>query len=63
MEYWSLNPFFFVLFSIFIVGLLIGGVWAYRKFFCRRFVNEDGSVYYAELNNEYKPLINAEVEV
>ena len=59
----SLNPFFFVLFSIFIVGLLIGGVWAYRKFFCRRFVNEDGSVYYAELNNEYKPLINAEVEV
>ena len=59
----SLNPFFFVLFSIFIVGLLIGGVWTYRKFFCRRFVNEDGSIYYAELNNEYKPLINAEVEV
>ena len=26
-----LNPFFFVLFSIYI-GLLIGGVWAYRKF-------------------------------
>ena len=63
MEYWSLNPFFFVLFSIFIFGLLIGGVWAYRKFFCRRFVNEDGSVYYAEVVDEYKPLINAEIEV
>ena len=59
----TLSPYIFVLLSIFIVGLLIGGVWAYRKFFCRMFTREDGSVYYAELNNEYKPLINAEVEV
>tara|TARA_A100001015_G_scaffold2022_1_gene2728 strand:+ start:2636 stop:2821 length:186 start_codon:yes stop_codon:yes gene_type:complete len=59
----TFNPFFFVLFSIFSVGLLIGGVWAYRKFFCKRFTNEDGSVYYAEVVDEYKPLINAEIDV
>ena len=59
----TLSPYIFVLLSIFIWGLLIGGVWAYRKFFCKRFVNEDGSVYYAEVVDEYKPLINAEIEV
>ena len=58
-----MTPYIILLLSFFALGLIIGGVWAYRKFFCRRFVNEDGSIYYAELNNEYKPLINAEIEV
>lgn len=59
----TLNSYYIILLSIFSLGLVIGGVWAYRKFFCRRFVNEDGSVYYAEVVDEYKPLINAEIEV
>ena len=59
----GLNSYYIVLLSIFFVGLMIGGVWAYRKFFCRRFVNEDGSVYYAEVTDEYRPLINATIEV
>jgi hypothetical protein len=59
----SFSSFYIILLSIFSLGLVIGGVWAYRKFFCRRFVNEDSSVYYAEVVDEYQPLINAEIDV
>jgi hypothetical protein len=57
------NSYYIILLSILSVGLMIGGTWAYRKFFCRRFVNEDGSVYYAEVSEEYRPLINATIQV